>query len=281
MLYSNAHSKIQSQSEILDGLELFCEPGEVYELRCPKTAHDGTVSGYFDDLNKLAYYADYWSGISPSVYITLNPVQRDLLARAANRIHAEPGKQLRITRLPDAAACFLTSIPCDRLASAAPMKNTPPPSFVPRSARTGLPHRDSPSHSWQTAATAGIWCTASTCPTIILPVCWSRTSSRLLPVGFQTSRSRWTCRCSTPPVSARFTAPWPVRATTCPNVLTACPESLKLPAAFPRSPRNSSQRSATPGKELPWNRTVWTGLRFGRRSGDLKAKAANQSRQPG
>ena len=45
MLYSNAHSKKQSQSEILVGLKLLCEPGEVYELRCPKTAHDGTVSG--------------------------------------------------------------------------------------------------------------------------------------------------------------------------------------------------------------------------------------------
>jgi hypothetical protein len=86
MLYSNAHSKTQSQSDILAGLKLLCEPGEVYELRCPRTSHDGTVSGYFDDLTKLAYHADYWSGVAPSVYLTLNPVNRDLLARAANRI---------------------------------------------------------------------------------------------------------------------------------------------------------------------------------------------------
>jgi hypothetical protein len=86
MLYSNAHSKTQSQSVILGGLKLLCEPGEVYELRCPKTSQDGTVSGYFDDLPKLAYHADYWSGIAPAVYLTLNPVKRDLLARAANRI---------------------------------------------------------------------------------------------------------------------------------------------------------------------------------------------------
>lgn len=86
MLYSNAHSTIQNPSDILDGLKLLCELGEVYELRCPKTSHHGTVSGYFDDLEKLAQHAAYWSGNVPSVYVTLNPVKRDLLARAANRI---------------------------------------------------------------------------------------------------------------------------------------------------------------------------------------------------
>jgi hypothetical protein len=86
MLYSNAHSKNQSEAVILDGLKLLCEPGELYELRCPKTSHDGTISGYFDDLAKLAHHAYSWSGIAPAVYLTLNPVKRDLLARAANRI---------------------------------------------------------------------------------------------------------------------------------------------------------------------------------------------------
>src|ERR1700733_10573915 len=86
MLYSNVQSKNQNQPDILTGLKILCEPGELYELRCPKTAHDGTVSGYFDDLTKLANHAEFWSGVAPSVYITLNPVKRDLLARAANRI---------------------------------------------------------------------------------------------------------------------------------------------------------------------------------------------------
>jgi hypothetical protein len=86
MLYSNAQSKTQSPFTILDGLKLLCEPGEIYELRCPKTKNDGTVSGYFDDLTKLAHHAEFWSGVAPSVYLTLNPVKRDLLARAANRI---------------------------------------------------------------------------------------------------------------------------------------------------------------------------------------------------
>ena len=31
MLYSNAQSKNQSQSEILAGLKLLCEPGELYD----------------------------------------------------------------------------------------------------------------------------------------------------------------------------------------------------------------------------------------------------------
>src|ERR1700678_1999856 len=84
MLYSNAETK--NENDILDCLKVLCEPEEVYELRCPKTFNDGTVSGYFDDLTKLAYHAEYWSGIAPSVYLTLNPVKRDLLARAANRI---------------------------------------------------------------------------------------------------------------------------------------------------------------------------------------------------
>jgi hypothetical protein len=86
MLYSNAQSDFQHNSAILSGLRLLCEPGEVYELRCPKTRRDGTVSGYFDDLAKLAYHAGYWSNVAPSVYVTINPVKRDLLARAFNRI---------------------------------------------------------------------------------------------------------------------------------------------------------------------------------------------------
>jgi hypothetical protein len=71
---------------ILDALKLLCEPGSVYELRCPKTRKDGTVSGYFGDLNKLAETAELLSGVVPAAYVTVNPVRPDLLARAANRI---------------------------------------------------------------------------------------------------------------------------------------------------------------------------------------------------
>ena len=44
------------------------------------------LSGYFDDLDKLALAAANISGRGPAVYVTLNPVNPDLLARAANRI---------------------------------------------------------------------------------------------------------------------------------------------------------------------------------------------------
>ena len=71
---------------IRDALTLLCQPGSLYELRCPKTKKDGTISGYFTDLNKLADTAALLSGIVPAVYVTLNPVRPDLLARAANRI---------------------------------------------------------------------------------------------------------------------------------------------------------------------------------------------------
>jgi hypothetical protein len=66
-------------------LNLLHEPGAVVELRCLKT-HSATISGYFNDLKKLAEIAAELSGNVPAVYITLNPVKPDLLARANNRI---------------------------------------------------------------------------------------------------------------------------------------------------------------------------------------------------
>jgi hypothetical protein len=85
MLYSSDPSRNLPQPTILDGLRLLCEPGEVYELRCPKAGVYGTVSGYFDDLTKMAAHAAALSGLVTAVYLTLNPVRPDLLARAANR----------------------------------------------------------------------------------------------------------------------------------------------------------------------------------------------------
>ncbi len=57
----------------------------VRELRIPNTGK-GTVSGYFDDLDKCALAAEEWSGRAPGIYITLNPVDSNLLARSANRL---------------------------------------------------------------------------------------------------------------------------------------------------------------------------------------------------
>jgi hypothetical protein len=45
------------------------------------------VSGYFSDHSLLAKNASRLSGKAPGVYVTLNPVRPDLLARAANRVN--------------------------------------------------------------------------------------------------------------------------------------------------------------------------------------------------
>jgi len=71
--------------EIRAAANVLLEPGAVYEVRIPNTRR-GTVSGYFDDLHKLAEAAAQWSGQAPGVYVTLNPVNPDLLARSANRL---------------------------------------------------------------------------------------------------------------------------------------------------------------------------------------------------
>jgi hypothetical protein len=76
---------------IRTGLRLLLAPGNVYELRIPKAGRFGTVSGYFDDLEAMADAAESWSGKAPGIYLTPNPVDPRLLARAANRLreHAE------------------------------------------------------------------------------------------------------------------------------------------------------------------------------------------------
>jgi putative DNA primase/helicase len=74
--------------DIIKTLQLWCEDGQVYELRVPKTKKRGVISGYFDDFNALAVNADVLSGDIdiPAVYLTLNPVLPDLIARSANEV---------------------------------------------------------------------------------------------------------------------------------------------------------------------------------------------------
>src|SRR5476651_1229861 len=74
--------------DIVKTLQLWCEDGQVYELRIPKTKRRGVISGYFDDMNALAVNADILSDDVevPAVYITLNPVIPDLIARSANEV---------------------------------------------------------------------------------------------------------------------------------------------------------------------------------------------------
>lgn len=60
-------------------------PGDVFEIRLPKT-RQRTVRGYFDDVDAAVDACATWSGRASAVYVTLNPVDRALLARAANRL---------------------------------------------------------------------------------------------------------------------------------------------------------------------------------------------------
>ena len=71
---------------VADALRVLTEPGQVVELRILNAPRVGTVSGYFDDPEKLADAAARWSGKAPAVYVTPNPVNPALLARANNRL---------------------------------------------------------------------------------------------------------------------------------------------------------------------------------------------------
>jgi hypothetical protein len=96
-------------AEIKKALQLMVAPSEVVELRAPNTPK-GVVSGYYDDLDKLAGHAAYWSGVAESVYVTLNPVRRDLLARSCNRVTTYAK---HITRDPEVLHRRWLLIDCD------------------------------------------------------------------------------------------------------------------------------------------------------------------------
>jgi len=70
---------------ILRAFDLFVAPGEVVELRAP-VRRGRTMAGYFTDRERFAAAACQLSGTVPGVYMTINPVQAALLARACNRI---------------------------------------------------------------------------------------------------------------------------------------------------------------------------------------------------
>ena len=71
--------------EIERGIAALVPPGSVVELRIPKTDHEGTVSGYFDDLAELAKQLAARNGTT-AVYFVMNLVKPDLLSRAKNRV---------------------------------------------------------------------------------------------------------------------------------------------------------------------------------------------------
>lgn len=73
---------------VAENLRVLWEPGEVREVRIPTHGRAGTISGYFDDPTEAARALIRYDGRVPGIYVTLNPVDPALLARAANRLRA-------------------------------------------------------------------------------------------------------------------------------------------------------------------------------------------------
>src|SRR5215216_1120617 len=79
------HDQPKNASAILAACHLLLTPDQVTEVRVLNTRYQ-TVSGYFDNHAALAADVDQWNGKAPAVYVTLNPVNPALLARASNRL---------------------------------------------------------------------------------------------------------------------------------------------------------------------------------------------------
>jgi len=70
--------------EIRRTLGILFEPGDVVEIRAFKSSRC-TISGYYDDFDKLTKDAVRVNQIAGTVYVTLNRIKPALLARRANR----------------------------------------------------------------------------------------------------------------------------------------------------------------------------------------------------
>ena len=69
------------------GVKALCSSSGVHEVRALGVERAGTVSGYFDGEHRddLIEACAELSGVAEGVYMTLNPVMPDVLARAVNR----------------------------------------------------------------------------------------------------------------------------------------------------------------------------------------------------
>ena len=73
------------RAEILSGLAAYHVPGDTFEVRIPDAGRDRTVSGYFNDFQK-ADDAIVGRAGEAAIYVTINPVKPELIARANNRL---------------------------------------------------------------------------------------------------------------------------------------------------------------------------------------------------
>ena len=80
-----AYAKTKPALLIKGALDLIHEPGEVFEVRIPKTKA-GTISGYFNDTTKAAALISRENGKHQAIYATVNPIKPELLARNENKL---------------------------------------------------------------------------------------------------------------------------------------------------------------------------------------------------
>ena len=72
---------------IKSALDILHVPGDVFEVRIPKT-RAGTLSGYFNDTAIAAIAIAKENGHHPGIYVTANPVKPALLARMQNKLNS-------------------------------------------------------------------------------------------------------------------------------------------------------------------------------------------------
>ena len=89
---------------IAEALALLHEPDSVFEIRIPKAGRAGTIAGYFNDVEKAAAAIARYDHKVPGIYVTLNPVNPALLARAANACANLP-KRPQATAMSSPGTC--------------------------------------------------------------------------------------------------------------------------------------------------------------------------------
>lgn len=78
-------TSLSHRDEIVQTLNVLFEPGGVVELRAFNTKQ-GTLSGYYDDFQRLADDATTLDGHVSGLYVTANRCKRELLARSSNHL---------------------------------------------------------------------------------------------------------------------------------------------------------------------------------------------------
>jgi hypothetical protein len=72
-------------AEIRRVLDVLFESGDVVEIRAFRKDRRCTISGYYNDFDKLVNDAEKINRLAGGVYVTLNRINPDLLARRTNR----------------------------------------------------------------------------------------------------------------------------------------------------------------------------------------------------